>query len=642
MSQTRRPRHITHARRTFLSLFSTARHALRRSRLWKTMGGVIAAVLAIGMVGMGVSLTATAAGSGDPTPYTVTAQGVTLPTGVTFPASGHVNYKATKLDHTGEQSFGVQFDPNNKQPGGRFIGQAFFPFSSVPADGDYGAVTSSAASVFPGGYCITWVQVSMYNEHFGEGGQSPICTTTTVEKPSCVSSPTYSYTFDSSSSSGIITVTKSGAETGDALCAPLYVRAATWNYDLPTDGNSPSWPQTLEGYNDVTVDAIGTFPYAAPNVATCKQHDIYATFDGTAFAKLTLPNNLLGSHNPWEPAFLHETLSSAANGGNSPTYSTDPSTGCSATVVIPVAPTVVDAPACGGYGTVTPVVTAGVTYAVTSFDRQTGDWVVTATPASSAYKFDGDQTVTFTGNAGAYVDCPTVVTIQTDPEAVSQTCVTGELDSTLASGYITVAVTDHVKYSIVGPAPDGTVVASDASATTFVAPGTYTVTATADPGFVLAENDGPVWTLTVTAFDGSCGQNTTLAFLPTAVTSTNQVCTAGDAIGGSITVAQVDGNQFGKGVSYFIDGVKATSATTAKAPGTYHVTATVDDPQDTIDGESSWTITIASPTTACGELTTLAFTGANGDLGVMLIVALFLLLAGAGVYTTGRLRSRES
>ncbi|MEO8707723.1 MAG: hypothetical protein ABI400_01615 [Lacisediminihabitans sp.] len=176
MSATLRPRHTARARQSSFSLFSRARHAIRRSLLWKTIGGGVAGIVAVALVVTGASLGAVAAGSDGPTPYTVTAQGVTLPTGVTFPSSGHVNYKATNLDGTGEVSFGVQFDPNNGQPGGHFIGLSYFPFSNVASDGTHGAVTTSAASTFPGGYCITWVQLSDYNEHFGEGGQKPVCT----------------------------------------------------------------------------------------------------------------------------------------------------------------------------------------------------------------------------------------------------------------------------------------------------------------------------------------------------------------------------------------------------------------------------------------------------------------------------------
>lgn len=90
-------------------------------------------------------------GSDSPTPYTVTVDGVQLPDGDTFQAHGHINWRTTLT--TG----GMHFDPNNNQPGGVYIGESFFPINLQP------------------GECITWVQISNYNEHFGEGGQDPIC-----------------------------------------------------------------------------------------------------------------------------------------------------------------------------------------------------------------------------------------------------------------------------------------------------------------------------------------------------------------------------------------------------------------------------------------------------------------------------------
>ncbi|POY75491.1 putative Cellulose 1,4-beta-cellobiosidase (non-reducing end) [Rhodotorula taiwanensis] len=115
-------------------------------------------------------------GSDGCTPYTVGYSGVTLPQGQTYPSGGHVNYQAIPKSQyvAGQtylkpgskwtpQSFGMQFDPNNNQPGGVYIGRNFFDFGQ-------------AAAAFPQGYCITWVQLAQYNQHFGEGGQCPICT----------------------------------------------------------------------------------------------------------------------------------------------------------------------------------------------------------------------------------------------------------------------------------------------------------------------------------------------------------------------------------------------------------------------------------------------------------------------------------
>lgn len=97
--------------------------------------------------------TAFAGGSDSPTPYEVTVEGVTLPDGETFPAHGHVN---VRIDGVG---YGIHFDPNNGHPGGQWIGASFIPWSAFGVDTG----------------CAEWVQLSQYNEHFGEGGQDPIC-----------------------------------------------------------------------------------------------------------------------------------------------------------------------------------------------------------------------------------------------------------------------------------------------------------------------------------------------------------------------------------------------------------------------------------------------------------------------------------
>lgn len=93
---------------------------------------------------------ALAGGSDLPTPYTVTAEGITFPK--PLEAHGHVNIR------TEQGSFGVHFDPNNGHPGGQWIGKDFMPWS--------------AFSDQP--LCVEWVQVAGFNEHFGEGGQEPI------------------------------------------------------------------------------------------------------------------------------------------------------------------------------------------------------------------------------------------------------------------------------------------------------------------------------------------------------------------------------------------------------------------------------------------------------------------------------------
>ena len=114
-------------------------------------------------------------GSDGCTPYAVDGDGVTLPGGETFQDNGHVNYQAISCsDYTPGQSylnpgsdwspesFGVHFEAKASSPGYAYIGASTFEFSG-------------ASTAFNGSYCITWVQLDSYNQHFGEGGQEPVC-----------------------------------------------------------------------------------------------------------------------------------------------------------------------------------------------------------------------------------------------------------------------------------------------------------------------------------------------------------------------------------------------------------------------------------------------------------------------------------
>lgn len=127
-------------------------------------------LIAAGLIA--VPSVAHAGGSDAPTPYTVTVDGVYLPAGDVFSANEHVNVR----DDTGK-SYSIHFeekyaDPNNQEwknrpfdhtdPRNQFYGGSFLPWEALNG--------FNAKSDF----CVTWVQVSGYNEHFGEGGQDPI------------------------------------------------------------------------------------------------------------------------------------------------------------------------------------------------------------------------------------------------------------------------------------------------------------------------------------------------------------------------------------------------------------------------------------------------------------------------------------
>ena len=97
---------------------------------------------------------ALAAGSDGPTPYSVTVEGIRLPAGETFTDGGHVNVR------TNQGARGIHFESLNNQPSGQWIGRSFLPWSAFGFDTER--------------LCVDWVQISLYNEHFGEGGQQPI------------------------------------------------------------------------------------------------------------------------------------------------------------------------------------------------------------------------------------------------------------------------------------------------------------------------------------------------------------------------------------------------------------------------------------------------------------------------------------
>lgn len=169
-------------------------------------------------------------------------------------------------------------------------------------------------------------------------------------------------------------------------------------------------------------------------------------------------------------------------------------------------------------------------------------------------------------------------------------------------------------------------------------PGSYSVTATATSGHTFADGS------TTKTFTGSlagtlsatdalptpagCGLPT-LASQPSSATVADAVCQPDGSPGsGSITVGQVQGVDFSTVVNYFIDGKPVTQISTPLPAGTYTVTAT---PQgaDTLDGPSSWILTIAPAATVCSDLKTLALTGTN-EFG-WIVIAIILLQLGVGV-----------
>ncbi|QEO09091.1 hypothetical protein [Protaetiibacter larvae] len=127
----------------------------------------------------------------------------------------------------------------------------------------------------------------------------------------------------------------------------------------------------------------------------------------------------------------------------------------------------------------------------------------------------------------------------------------------------------------------------------------------------------------------------TLGVFPTNAVLAEQ-CDAGRGV---LTLGQVDGVSFFEDVNYFVDGVAATSSTVLLAPGSHDVTVRTKLPTDGLDGPSAWRVVVTGGQ-VCGELTTLALTGADG-LWVAALAGLFLA-AGVVIVVASRVRTRRA
>jgi len=174
--------------------------------------------------------------------YTVSSTGVTLVGTSTYPASGHVNFqyiscsdykgvgsKADQPSYWNVLSGGLHFDPNNNQPGGAYIGKSYFPFS--------------AGTSLPGaGYCVIWVQVSTLNQHYGEGGQGPVCQCSTGS--GAAGAATTSTMAATSSSTSMSTSTSASSSTSTS--------ASTSSTSTPIGTQSPYGQCGGIGYTGAT------------------------------------------------------------------------------------------------------------------------------------------------------------------------------------------------------------------------------------------------------------------------------------------------------------------------------------------------------------------------------------------------------
>lgn len=103
-------------------------------------------------------------GSDAPTPYIVNEQGIELPDGYTFNNNGHINIKLKD-----GSTYNVHFEDKcivrddaecagKRNEQAQYIGKSFIPWTVFTRDE----------------VCVVWVQLSDFNQHFGEGNQKPV------------------------------------------------------------------------------------------------------------------------------------------------------------------------------------------------------------------------------------------------------------------------------------------------------------------------------------------------------------------------------------------------------------------------------------------------------------------------------------
>lgn len=142
----------------------------------------IAALMVAGVV-LSVASCAVTPAHADELSFSVSAEGVTLPAGQTFPDGGHVNIHASQphtdlhfeakcITRVDAECAGALHDA------AQYIGTSFIPWSAFGLTGSF---------------CIPWVQVAGIDKHFGDAGEAPICAggtpSTTSPLPSSTPTP---------------------------------------------------------------------------------------------------------------------------------------------------------------------------------------------------------------------------------------------------------------------------------------------------------------------------------------------------------------------------------------------------------------------------------------------------------------------
>jgi hypothetical protein len=234
------------------------------------------------------------------------------------------------------------------------------------------------------------------------------------------------------------------------------------------------------------------------------------------------------------------------------------------------------------------------------------------------------------------------LSITADPSASSCSNVVVDGPST----WIFADVNENVTYTITGPSGSASKTVTATQQYTSVAPGSYSVTATAHDGYTLMKGETSLgtshtWTDLVASDSSDC-QLPPHAVVTPQVSWTAATCSTD----GSYTLGLAEVGE-DSAVIWTVNGKTVVAGTYSAPAGTKLTIVATAVAGSGISGSEAnfqeFTVTIPASSVPCDyKLATLAFTGVGGDTSVLLITALLLLLAGAGVFTASRLRTRES
>lgn len=436
---------------------------------------VAASLSVVAVAGPAVALGSPGTSDG-PIPYSLTTTSLTLSSGHTFNSSSPTNDGNVKYiplsQYVAGQSYTSQGSnwtvvninfhiEQNAGFGASMIGKSVLPFDSAASGGAFRGTLPSS------GYCIVWVQVDGYNEHFGEGGQAPLCTTPPSTPDAAAAVPTIVAATCATGqivSLGTASNASWGALTGGAGPGSYSVTATATSGHTFSDGSTTkTFTGTLTGPLSPNDASCQTPPSCIPNSAVSYSYapgtnsgDIVVTdirnstgvlcnpFWVTATSwlytqnavwpqvrdvvqklpKISTPGTYhylatvtCGQGDIYASTVAQPDPTSVLNGPNNPFSEhflhdmgfsgptpTYVQQPTGCNVITPVAPTATAITACGAYGSVSvPSDTAAVSYAVTGSGNQ-GDYLVTAT-INAPYTLATGATTSWTFHLGQYAPC---------------------------------------------------------------------------------------------------------------------------------------------------------------------------------------------------------------------------------------------